>query len=131
MPAEAKRSAEGVYLMFLKGQVTEDEIATTVERCNNNAAANHISPYIVVVDPIQVYNPLQVGRWLAKHTSTVISHYIIVGNGRDSSVIAERLNQKLPHTTVENAIAQNIAVERAVNLLGVTVEDDAPACDYL
>ncbi|MEL7233592.1 MAG: hypothetical protein AAGK74_03790, partial [Chloroflexota bacterium] len=76
-------------------------------------------------------NPLQVARWLAKHTESGTSHYVVVGNGRDSMVFAERLGKKLSQIPVELEAHQQAAVDRAKAIIGADDEADFPACNYL
>ncbi|MEM6529141.1 MAG: hypothetical protein AAF653_12660 [Chloroflexota bacterium] len=133
MSAEVKKAATGVYLLFVGQQVTQDEVEGVIQRYDDSAIADGLAAYVVVIEPIRLNNPLQVARWIATGTTGTTTHYIVAGNGRDSMVIAERLQRKLATTPtiVEVAAHQQVAVDRAKALVGVADETDFPTCNYL
>ena len=128
--AATKRAATGVYLLFLKEQIAEDDLIGTMQRYQQNAAAEQIAAYSVVIDPIKVQSPLRVARLLAQHTDERTARYIVVNADRAGAVIAERLAQKLPGCHVELQPTQPEAVTRAKALQGVP-DEESPACDYI
>ena len=131
MPAEVKRAATGAYFLFLNENVTGEEIADAVGRYQRDAANQNFERYIVIVEPIQLHNPLRVARLLVQHTPPAVSHYLVVNSARDGAVLAERLAQKLDSVVIEVHPCQPDAQARARALLSITAEDDAPTCDYL
>lgn len=130
MPAEVKRAAEGVYLLFMSQTVTDDEISGVSARYQRDADASALAQYVVVIDPIQVQNPLKAARLLARHADPAAYHYVVVGNPL-GAVLAERLAQQLPDAMVAVLPNQPEALQHAKTIAGVRPEDDTPACGYL
>lgn len=130
MPAETKRAATGVYMLFLGEQVSETDLLATMHRYQQSAADEQVGSYSVVIDPIKLKNPLKMARLVAKHTDAHTMRYVVVESGRQGSVLVERLAQKLPDVTIEVMPTQTSALNRAKDLQGVADEDSA-ACDYL
>ncbi len=125
-----KRAATGVYMLFVREQVDESELTQTMQRYQQNAAAEQVTAYTVVIDPIKVQNPLRAARLIAKRTDDHTARYIVVETGRPSAVIAERLAQQLPNVQIELQPTQPDAVTRAKTLQGVP-DEESPACGYI
>lgn len=128
--AAAKRAATGVYLLFLGEQVNEDDLRQTMQRYQQNATAEQVTAYTVIIDPVKVQNPLRVARLVAKHTDKHTTRYIIVKTGRAGAVIAERLARQLPTVRIELQNTQPDAITRAKALQNAT-DEETPACGYI
>lgn len=128
MPAAVKRIQAGVYLVFLGDTVEEDELATTLEKTDNTAVADGATETAIVLDPIQLHNPLKVARLLPPMIPAHTSHIVVVGSTRSGAVLTERLAQKLPNVKILATKTQPQATFHARRVLGLDPEE-APSCD--
>lgn len=131
MPAEIKRTASKVYLLFLAEAVSENEITVTMQSCQRDVDNSTLGTFAMVIDPIRVSNPLSAARWLGQHLPTGAAHIVVVGSDRAGAVLAERIARQCPNTDVQVAPHQQAAVDGAKALLGLGADDVIAACDYL
>jgi len=131
MPAEIKRVEDGIYLLFLGNQVTEDELTDTTARYIKDAQQQNLTDYVVIMDSILVTNPLGVARMVTKFLDPNTGYYVIVAGSRDGAVLAERLRQKITNAIVEVQPNQRAAITRAKEIIGTADIPAAPVCDVL
>jgi hypothetical protein len=130
MPAESQRIQPGIYLMSLADRVTEEEIADHLSRCANAAQSDGISPYVLIVDPLTVSNPLKAARLLPTYVPDNVAEMMVLNNNRNAAVVAERVVQMLPDANIKVAPTHPPALSRARLIRGTDASADLD-CDYL
>ena len=119
MPAEMKHKYQGVYLMFWGDTLTEQDLHDTEEQWERARTKDQPSKAVLVLDIVQVANPLGAARLFASQLHTPLERLIIVNNSVPAEIIIERLRQLLPHIPIEAAPHQVVAIQRAKNLLNI------------
>ncbi|MEO0561150.1 MAG: hypothetical protein AAF125_03500 [Chloroflexota bacterium] len=128
MPAETRRVQPGIYLMFLGGAVTEDEITEQLALTTQATIDDAADEPILLLDAVKLTNPLKVARVMPNHLK--VARVIAVNSNRSGAVLVERLAQKLPGFPVEVTRTQLDAVARAKAIRGTEDVEDLH-CDYL
>ena len=129
MAAEVQRIQPGIYLLFLGGNLTTDELTDHLQRYEQAVVSDRTPDPVLVLDCVDLYNPLKAARLIAQQHPTA-AHYVVVNSNRAGAVLAERLAQRIPGTSVEAALTQPQATDRAKSIRGTHHLDDHH-CDYL
>lgn len=119
MPAEVKHKYQGVYLMFWGDTLTEQDLRDAETQWERARIKDQHSEAVLVLDTVQVANPLGAARLFASQLQTSLKRLIIVNNSVPAEIIIERLRQLLPQLSIEGAPHQVVAVQRAKNLLNI------------
>lgn len=131
MASEAKRVQPGIYIVFLGEAVTYTDLDIVMRRVHKAAEVDEqANDYIIVVDAIEILNPLKIARLMPKLHHEGVSRYIFTANTVTGQVLAGRAAEMLP-VTVEVSDHQKKAVERAKTIRGTLEEPDLLSCDYL
>lgn len=132
MPAAVKRIESGIYLLYLGETVNEDDIAEATKRYAQAARNdNSANDYIVLIEALEVNNPLRAARMLLRQIDPAISRCIVVGSSHTGMIFAERLSQKLHQGVVDVRPHQEAAIMQAKFLRGTESQPVELTCDYL
>jgi|GEM_PF-3709179 hypothetical protein len=119
MPAEVKHKYQGVYLMFWGDTLTEQDLHAAESQWERARCKDQPSLAVLVLDTIQVANPLGAARLFANQLRVSLERLIVVNNSVPSGIIIERLHQLLPDLKIEAAPHQVVAIQRAKDLLNI------------
>lgn len=101
MPAEVKHKYQGVYLMFWGDTLTEQDLRDAETQWERARIKDQPSEAVLVLDTVQVANPLGAARLFASQLQTSLKRLIIVNNSVPAEIIIERLRQLLPQLSMK------------------------------
>ena len=129
MAAEVQRIQPGIYLLFLGGNLTADELTDHLGRYEQAVTNDNIPDPVLVLDCVELFNPLKAARLISQQAPPA-AHYVVVNSNRAGAVLAERLAQRVTEIPVQARTTQPEATDYAKTLRGTHHLEDHH-CDYL